>query len=336
MGEQNQRLAARSSAPPREPSWPTVIRTTFRLWLERKRAALGPAAFTRRVVSALTVVVVCAAAVVAVFVLHVGRTGGRADTVRRDAAPRAAGQSSSAVVAAALTRAQVAGWIVQQVSPAAIVACDPEMCSVLAANGLPAGQLLTLQLSATDSLGADVVVATPAVRAQFGGRLASVYAPELIASFGSGAARIDVRAMAPDGAAAYQAGLSADQSGRVGAGRQLLRNKHIRVSSAARADLAAGDVDPRLLIALAALAGQHKVTIASFGDPSPGAPSALLRGVEIGAASRGTLRPLLSFLHGQRAPYLPAQAVLVPAGHGQYLLSVQYDAPSPLGLASGP
>jgi len=336
VGEQDQRLAARSSAPPREPSWPEVIRTTVRLWLERKRAALGRPAVKRRVISALTVVVVCAAAVVAVVVLQAGRSAGRDDTVRRDAAPRASGHSSSAVVAAALTRAQVAGWIGQQVSPAAIVACDPEMCSVLTANGLPASKLLTLRLSATDSLGADVVVATPAVRAQFGGRLASVYAPEVIASFGSGEARIDVRAVAPDGAAAYQAALPADQSGRISAGRQLLRNKHIRISSGARAALAAGDVDPRLLTALAALAGQHKVTIASFDDPSPGAPSALLRGVEIGTASRSTLRPLLSFLHGQRAPYLPAQAVLVPAGHGQYLLTVQYDAPSPLGLASGP
>jgi hypothetical protein len=337
VGEQD--LMSRSDAPPRdrgEPSWPVVIRTTIRLWLERRRAAAGRPAARRRALAALTVVVVGVAAAVAVVVLHAGRPAGRDDTVRRDATPRASGQSSSAVVAAALTRAQAAGWIAQQVSQAAIVACDPGMCSVLTANGLPASQLLTLQLSATDPLGADVVVATPAVRAQFGGRLAGVYAPEVIASFGSGAARIDVRAVAPDGAAAYQAGLAGDQAGRVNAGKQLLRNKRIHVSAAARANLTAGEVDPRLLTVLAALAGQHKVTIASFGDPSPGAPDVPLRGAEIGAASRGTLLPLLSFLHAQRSPYLPAQAALVPAGHRQYLLTVRYDAPGPLGMANAP
>ena len=330
---------ARSGIPPRkggEPSWPVVIRTTIRLWLERKRTAARRPAARRGLVAALTVVVVGAAAVVAILVLHVGRSPGRNDTVRRDAVPRSSGQSVSAVVTIAILRAQAAGWIAQQVSPGAIVACDPEMCSVLEANGLPAARLLTLPLSATDPLGADIVVATPAVRAQFGGRLASVYAPEVIASFGSGAARIDVRPVPPDGAAAFEAGLSADQTDRISAGQQLLRNKHIRVSAAARADLTAGDVDPRLLTALAALAAQHKVTIASFGDPSPGAPDAPLRGAEIGPAGRGTLRPLLSFLRAQRSPYLPAQAVLVPAGHGKDLLSVQYDAPSPLGFASGP
>ncbi len=57
--------------------------------------------------------------------------------------------------------------------------------------------------SASDPLGSDLVVATPALRSQFGARLASVYAPVVIASFGSGAARIDIRAVAADGTAAY-------------------------------------------------------------------------------------------------------------------------------------
>jgi hypothetical protein len=331
VGEQNQRLMPRSAAPPGVPSWPTVIRTTIRLWLARRRAS---ARRRRRLLLAVVAGCVAAAVAVAALWLGFGRPAGQRDTVRRDAAARTYGQEALTAVAIALTRAQAAEWIAQQVSPGTVVACDPDMCPVLAANGLPAAQLLTLPEPAANPRGAGIVVATPAVRAASGGRLASGYAPEVIASFGSGASEIDVRVVAPDGAAAFEAALPTDQSGRISAGQQLLRNKHVRVSAAARAALAAGDVDPRLLTALAALAAQHRVTIASFDDPSPGAPAVPLRGVEIGPAARGALRPLLSFLRAQRPPYLPAQAVLVPAGHGKYLLSVQYDAPGPLGLAN--
>lgn len=332
MGEQGKQLATRSVAPSRAPSWPVVVKTTIRLWLQRRLATTG-----RRGLAALAVVTIGMAVAAGAIVMR-GASAGQGGTLRRDVDHHAArsAPAGTAVVTAALVRAQVAGWVAQQVSPAAIVACDPEMCSVLQANGVPAARLLVLPLSATDPLGADVVVATPAVRAQFGARLASVYAPQLIASFGSGAGEVDVRAVAPDGTTAFDSGLTADQNARISAGQQLLRNKHIKVSAAARADLTAGDVDPRLLVALAALAAQHRVNIASFGDPSPGAPDAPLRATEIGTASRNTLRPMLSFLRAQRSPYLPAQAAVVPAGRGQYLLSVQYDAPSPLGFANGP
>ena len=92
-----------------------------------------------------------------------------------------------------------------------------------------------LGAAAADPLGSDVVMATQAVRDEFGGRLADVYAPAVIASFGAGAAAIDVRAIAPSGAAAYKSALAADRLARIAAGRQLLGNSHITVSPAARA-----------------------------------------------------------------------------------------------------
>jgi hypothetical protein len=55
--------------------------------------------------------------------------------------------------------------------------------------------------TSTDPLGSDLVIATAAIRAQFGARLASVYAPAIIASFGSGNARIDIRLVFPGGTA---------------------------------------------------------------------------------------------------------------------------------------
>ena len=99
-----------------------------------------------------------------------------------------------------MVRNQAAAWVVSQVGAGAILSCDPAMCAVLVQHGIPAGNLLVLGPGSTDPLGSAVVLATPAVRAMFGSRLASVYAPETLASFGIGPARIDVRVVAPDGA----------------------------------------------------------------------------------------------------------------------------------------
>ena len=166
-----------------------------------------------------------------------------------------------------MARDQAAAWIASQVGGDMIVACDPAMCSVLLAHGVMAANQLVLRSATADPLGSDVVVATPAVRSQFGTRLASVYAPEVIASFGSGDARIDVRAVAPDGAAAFGRELAADLAARRAAGRQLLGNSQIQASPAARAALLSGQADDRLMITLAAMAAAGPVQIESFGAP---------------------------------------------------------------------
>ena len=196
----------------------------------------------------------------------------------------------------------------RQVSRDAIVACDPAMCAALQADGIAPGNLLVLRPSSGDPLGSDVVIATPAVRSQFGRRLASVYAPVVIASFGTGALRIDVRAMAPDGAAAYRAALAADLAARRGAGQQLLRNPRVGVSAAARSDLARGRVDARLLLMLAAVASVEPVRVAAFTDSGPGAaPGVPLRAVELTGAGPGPrrARPRLRCHPGQWIRHRP-------------------------------
>jgi hypothetical protein len=224
------------------------------------------------------------------------------------------------------------------VAASAIVACDPAMCAALHADGLPATRLLVLGTATADPLGSDVVVATLAVRNEFGTRLQSVYAPVVIASFGTGAGRIDIRAIAPDGTAAYEAALAADRRSRISAGGQLLRNPRIIVTGGARNALSAGDVDPRLLMMLAALADQQQVRITAFGDPSPGAsPVVPLRSVQIaalgpGAEAAASLRSMLSLIDAQRQPFQPLRAALA----GSSALTVEYAAPSPLGLLGGP
>ena len=235
-------------------------------------------------------------------------------------------------------RHQAAAWVARQVGGDAIVACDPAMCSALLAQGVTAGNLLVLRSAAGDPLGSDVVMATAAVRSQFGARLAGVYAPEVIASFGSADLRIDVRAVAPDGAAAFRKALASDLSARQAAGRQLLRNSRIGTSPGARAALLAGQVDSRLLISLAALAVAGPLRIESFGGAAPGAaPGAPLRTAELAAtgqlaASATSLRNMLAFVRAQRPPYLPARASIVTDVHGSSVLSVEFAAPSPAGL----
>jgi hypothetical protein len=184
-------------------------------------------------------------------------------------------------------------------------------------------------------------MATPAVRSQFGNGLASVYAPGVIASFGSGELRIDVRAVAPDGAAAYWAARASDLAAQREAGSQLLRNPRISVSMAARSELAAGQIDTRLLITLAAVAATEPVQVMAFGDSGPGAsPGMPLRAVELAApaVASGTaggtagVQTMLAFVRAQRPPYLPAQAGIVRGPGGSSVLSIEFAAPSPAGL----
>jgi hypothetical protein len=253
------------------------------------------------------------------------------------AAPESAAVRHQGVLQqASAIRSRAAAWVAREVSQDAIVACDPDMCSALLAQRIAPGNLLELRGGAPDPLGSDVLVATAAVRSQFGARLASVYAPVVLASFGSGRLRIDVRAVAPDGAAAYRARLAADLTARREAGRQLLGNPHIRVSAAARRELQAGQVDSRLLTTLAALAAQEPVQVGAFGDSGPGADAGVpLRSAVItvaGPADPAALGGMLTFVRAQRPPYLPARSLIEPGAAGASVLSIQFAAPGPVGL----
>jgi tetratricopeptide (TPR) repeat protein len=245
-------------------------------------------------------------------------------------------QAAASVTA---VREQAAAWVAGQVSRSAIVACDPAMCSELARHRIPAGNLLVLGAAAGDPLGSDVIVATSAVRSEFGVRLASVYAPVVLASFGSREARIEIRVMAPDGAGAYRAALAADLAARRQAGAQLLGNPQISATPAARQQLSAGTVDSRLLITLATLAAQGQVRIMSFGRPAPGGSGAVpLRSALIaGPAAPGGaayLASVLAFLHAQRPPYLATVIAVIRIPGGQPAVRIGYSGPSPLGLLS--
>ena len=252
------------------------------------------------------------------------------------------GQGSHARSAAAVRRA--AAWVAGQVSRTALVACDPAMCQALRSHGMPAGRLYQLGPQATSPLRSQIIVATAAVRAQFGNVLSSVYAPAVLASFGFGPGRIDIRQTAPHGAAAYRAMLGADLASRRASGAQLLHSGRIAAAAIARRELAAGEVDGRLLIAIAQMAATHPMFIVDFGVPAPGADQGIpLRQADLAedahahhraghAVSAGYVRSMVSFLHGQHGQFRPARVQTVYLADGAAVLRIQFTAPSPLGL----
>jgi hypothetical protein len=253
--------------------------------------------------------------------------------------PTARDQSAAAIASAAAARTAAATWVARQVDPAAIVACDPQMCAVLQDNGIPAGRLLLLRAGYAAPLGSDVIVSTAAVREEFGSRLTSVYAPVALAAFGSGSARVTVRVVAPDGSGAYRSSLQADVSARRSAGAQLLRNSNVRVSPVGRRELVAGRVDARLLSVIAALAALYQFDIIGFGAPTAGAdPAVPLRSADISvvpaASGRAgaTLNAAKRFLLAQQSPFRPAGVTTVQLAGGRAALHVEFMAPSPLGL----
>jgi hypothetical protein len=323
-------LNARSLAGPTgqpEPSWGRVLVNTVELTVSRRLRAAGlmrrrasgsrPWRARRRWRFATLVLALAGAAVIVLWL-----TGGLTSIPSLAARAPAAGAGLPSVAAGA--QGQAAAWIAGQVSGDAIIACYPGMCEALQEQGVAAGRLMPLRFAAASPFGASVLVTSPSA----GGQLADQYAPALIASFGSGRDRVEVRAVEPGGASAYRTALRADLAARRAAGSQLLRNSHIRFAGADAALLRAGEVDTRLLATLAALSSQYSFRVTGFGDASPGAPP-LFREVTITGVGRG-LPAALAMVRGQDPPYLPAHAAVV----GQDGLSIEFTAPSPLGLLS--
>ena len=223
-------------------------------------------------------------------------------------------------------QAQAAAWIADQVSSDAMVGCYPEMCAALQQQGVAADRLLPLRPGSVGPVDASVVVTSPSTSRQ----LADAYAPALIASFGSGPGQIEVRATEPGGTAAYESALRADLTARKYAGSELLKNWRIQFTARDTAQLRAGEVDSRLLGTLAALASQYSFRVTSFGDASPGV-QALFREATI-VPGGGGLAGAAALINQQDPPYLPAHVVIGHPAAGQAALSIEFAAPSLLGL----
>ncbi len=292
-------------------------RARSRAWRRRRVAVLLAA-----------VVLVAGAGVIAFNLPRRGPTSDRLTGGNATASPELAAENAA--------RTAAINWIMQQVSRSATVSCDQQVCTDLANRGFQ--NLETLGPDSTDPLGSTLVVATAAIRAQFGSRLTSVYAPAVIASFGTGQAEIEIRLIYPEGGASYRTAEKSDLSERKQAYAQLLTNTQIQVSPTARAQLLSGDIDPLLPYLLVLMANIHPVSIVAFVDQSPGGgPASLLRSVDLATvdpaahmARAAYLSWMQSFLEAQRAPYLPDWIEPVKTQTGQAALMIGYGAPSPL------
>ena len=305
---------AASRTPPGVPSWGRVLATTISLWVSRRLSRLRrPLVFL-----VISVLVLGVAAVVVV------RLTGTPARVARAASPARPHQVRPAVPSAA-ARAQAAAWAAGQLGSDETIGCDPAMCAALGADGVAASRLLAMG-PATSASGADVIAAPASARLRG--------APVLLASFGSGASRIEIRAAALGGSAAYQRALAADLAARRSAGAQLVHSRRLQIAGQGATQLQAGEVDSRLLIMLAMLASQHPWRVAGFGDASPGVPSgaAPFRQVILTGADGRALAAALAVVRAQRALYQPARAAVVRLAGGQAGLLIDFTAPSPLGL----
>jgi hypothetical protein len=283
----------------------------------------------RRRLTALAATVVLAASLSAVTVWFFTRSSARPPTaveLRQEAADRG----------------QTAAWVVQHVSRDASVGCDRVMCAVLAAHGFPSRELFKLGPTTPDPFAsaATVVVETPTVQSLFGSSLDSAWAPDVLASFGHGPAKVTVRVTAPHGVLAYQNRLNIDLAARKTAGAALLGDSQISVPAPAEHQLAAGQVDSRILLALADLAGHRPIRVVRFGNDGPGASADiplrfvdLAENVPVAHLDRvAYVKAVRTFLSQVSVQYRPASMTEVIPGDGQAVLRVEFAAPSPLGV----
>jgi hypothetical protein len=230
-------------------------------------------------------------------------------------------------------RNEAAFWISHQIDPNDVVSCDVTMCQTLEAYGVPTGYLLVLNAGQRDLLNSSVIVSTAAIRQLFGSRLDTVYAPVVLASFGSGKARIEVRVIAKRGPAAYMSQFNNDVQERKITGNQLVQQ--LSLSTTARRQLVTGQVDSRLLFLFTELPEtENSLNVLAFGDSGPGASAGVpLRSVYL-AVTGSAARSALEVVRSQRPPFRASRAGLTTFD-GRPALYIEFAAPPPLGLLNG-
>jgi hypothetical protein len=255
--------------------------------------------------------------------------------------PKAPGATPSAVVgrspsaSAAEARKAAVTWILHQVSRAAIVGCDSLVCRDLSNSGFPS--VNQLGNASNDLLGNTLVVATATIRNQFGTRLA-IWAPAILASFGKGNARIDIRWVYPGSATVYRTDLRTGLRDRKAIYVLVLKNSNIRLSATAKRQVRSGQIDPYLAQLIAEMAAYHPVRIVDFASQSPGGgPASLLRWVDLATTVRAAHLTPAAYLSGMRsvirrvqAEYRPAWIQQVTLRSGLTVMRIGYAAPSPL------
>lgn len=241
-------------------------------------------------------------------------------------------------------RAETARWVIRNVGPGHVVACDAAMCGSLAALGFPASSTVWVKDSALELQSADVAVLTSTLRTRLGPAVGALTAAQPLAAFGSGTQTVTIQPVAHAGRAAYERAMAADLADRGLAGRALAANSRITFAAAARVPLERGLVDMRICALLATLSSGHTLTVESFGPAAPGAGTGVPRnGVEISTidtvSAVGTAEPataLRALVAAQQPPYRPLRTETRAAQTGSpAVLTLLYSQPAPVSPQNG-
>lgn len=243
---------------------------------------------------------------------------------------------------AALAAQQAKSWIGSNLDASALIVTDPVMRAELVADGLrpdrvaPYEQLggpLAPQLPTWRSY--DYVVSTDVVRAAAptsGAVAAALTGSWSLATFGDGAARVDLRQIAPDGvAAAQRTQVQAVTLGKQ-EGQQLLRNVRVLLQPAAAVSVVAGGTDLRLLTVLVALGSVHTLRVVELTDPGarptqPDRPRrAVIDRIDGAAVAPGSpaAKAATAWLDAQSSSYRPSSVEV-----NQGSLVIEYRLPLP-------
>lgn len=176
--------------------------------------------------------------------------------------------------------AQSENWVARNLPADARIVADATVLADLTRAGLPAWDLVDSAVVDTQPTTGvtswrvyDYVVSTPRLRTALtvGGQVrAALTSSVVVASFGSGPARVEVRELAAEGVPAAAALTQQAEDASAEAGRQLLTSPNVRLSPDAAQQAASGMVDGRLLSVLVGLGSQFSLTVGSFTDPDPG------------------------------------------------------------------
>ena len=103
------------------------------------------------------------------------------------------------------------------------------------------------------------------------------------------------------------------------------------VPAARQGELAAGEVDTRLMTVITGLAASHPVHVVSFGESGPNTAAAPFRSAEL---SESNMRNMLATSSNSRAVAVPCRAHGVRCGWARDspVLRIDFAAPSPFGL----
>ncbi len=91
-----------------------------------------------------------------------------------------------------------------------------------------------------------------------------------MATFDEGGTTVELRQVLNGTPAEVATGIETEHTELVTAGKDIIASKRIELSPAAKAELTAGEVDSRVILALAAIAQRHLVSVADFPNDAAG------------------------------------------------------------------